>query len=163
MKITLKGLKMSRDSYRNYVDLAEHYLAIGMTSISLFDWSDAKEFSEKPWEYVTKASVEGEDSMRFSVGNVRCNFEAKHPCGLTFTWSVRPFEDNHLPDDPYPMVNRDAIVLMQQNLTKPLWWSIQAGLRSVAKGMDKHIDDYLTAARNWKVAQESLMFFVVGN
>lgn len=151
---------MSKDNYQEYVDLAEHYLAIGMDSISLFDWSDDP-ISDKPWEYVTQVNLEGYDNMKFGTANVYCSFTAPHPCGLTFTWRIRPFKDSVSSDDPYPYVNKDALILMQQKLAKPLWWAIQAGLRAVATSMNKHIDDHLKAVHNWQNAQQTIMSFVL--
>lgn len=66
-------------SWKDDVELAEHYLAIDSTSLHLFDQDDY------PWEFVTKAEPGG--SGRYNL-TTSITVRAEHPSGLSFSWFV---------------------------------------------------------------------------
>lgn len=66
-------------TWEESVKLAKHYLAIEQTRIHLY------REEEYPWLYVTK--IESGSLHRFNA-SVSISFEAEHPCGLTFAWSI---------------------------------------------------------------------------
>lgn len=64
-------------TWQEHVALAEHHLAIGQTTISLYDPSDDID-QDYPWPWVNEVMVNSDgDSVRFL---------AAHPSGLTFLW-----------------------------------------------------------------------------
>jgi hypothetical protein len=84
---------VNTQNYQQDVDLAEHYLAIGHTRISIYTPYESKGeiFTEGiPWEYTSHVAEGGtwRNGMPVSV-----TFEADHPCGLTFSWSAQLEDD----------------------------------------------------------------------
>ena len=70
-----------RKPWQWHVERADHYAAIEQKRVSLWDQSN----DVLPWEYVTGVDAGG--MMRLGT-SVSASFEAKHPCGLRFSWSL---------------------------------------------------------------------------
>ena len=66
--------------WRTVVKNAEHYLAIGQTSIYLSGRGE-----DRPWEFVKTCEPGCSHRMEISTG---ISFEAIHPSGIKFSWSV---------------------------------------------------------------------------
>lgn len=124
---------MSSKLYTEYVHLAEHYKAIGQTSIFL--WDEEDKTSPKPYQYVTKATLWPRDSLKTNYGAATVELVAEHPCGLNFQWTEPIFVNNRLYDrfNP-PVVDQKAILRLMINLpTKDgLWESLKEQLKKIA-------------------------------
>lgn len=72
----------TENEYGQAIKNAEHYIAIEQTNVHLLNTDD---LSLLPWDYVT--SVNAGATMRLGIPT-NIYLEAKHPCGLTFSWSV---------------------------------------------------------------------------
>jgi len=68
---------LDRIDWQKAVKNAEHYKALDIKRIYLFDECD------KPWKFVTSCEPGGSHRLEIST-DIR--FVAKHPCGLQFDW-----------------------------------------------------------------------------
>lgn len=68
-------------NWQDFVSLAEHHKAVGWTDIHLWKEQPLEDF---PWQYVI--SMEAGGGHRLDI-RTSTYFTAKHPCGLTFSWS----------------------------------------------------------------------------
>lgn len=75
---------MSAKNWREIVEQAGHYIAIGQLSHYIADYEDKDGVGDYPWEYVGGAKAGGMSRLDFSVG---IDFVAQHPIGLEFRWS----------------------------------------------------------------------------
>jgi hypothetical protein len=73
----------SNNNWREIVTQAEHYKAIGKTYIHLMVRDTG--IDALPWGYVTQVKAGSVHRIGLPVD---VQFEAVHPCGLTFGWSI---------------------------------------------------------------------------
>lgn len=80
---------MNELNWRQAVEQAEHYKAIGQADVYLYGGND----DDYPWEYASKVEEGGSHRLDIST-NVR--FSADHPSGITFRWTfdIEPHSAN---------------------------------------------------------------------
>lgn len=124
--------------WREVVDLAEHYLAIGQDLVYLFDRSTSQ---DRPWDYMTE--IKPGNSVRWDI---RTNIDilAAHPCGVTFEWSVDIDRQNDDLSNTFE-IDWNGLLWLLEHLPSRCRTMLRHHLRDTAKAMEKHAAE----ARLW--------------
>lgn len=71
---------MTVQNWREIVELAEHYIAIGQTDIYL----SGDNTTDYPWSFTESCETGGSHRIEIATS---VWFSGRHPCGLSFRWS----------------------------------------------------------------------------
>jgi hypothetical protein len=138
--------------WRWHVTNAEHYKALEVDRVSLYDLSA----SELPWEFVTK--IEGGGMHRLGA-QTSAGFEATHPCGLRFLWSL-DYEERGASGQGEFVVNRYALALALARLPSGPRRTLAENLRAFAEKVREHAAEYGTAANRQNMAANAIEAFI---
>lgn len=131
-----------KHSLQRCIDLAEHYKAIGMTSIflSLGGKEDTLNM-DLPWEYVS--DVGEKPGWRNGIP-ASYHFKAEHPCGLEFEWYVEFSLDN---SDYYPQLDvskmRECLDLCPPHLAEKFRHAMLQELPDLDKEIERLRQEYI--------------------
>jgi hypothetical protein len=123
--------------WKDVVKLADSYKAIGQNSVHLFSEQSY------PWEFVTK--VEAGCLHRYSTP-VSASFIAKHPCGITFTWSI-DYETRDANGAGTFRFNIENLLFVHSQLKPQMQEKFEALLGAAAKDIRAQADELATSVK----------------
>jgi hypothetical protein len=152
-------MNMFDRTLQEYIDLAPHYIAIGQTEVYLYrNYGGRNEgFWDKqfPWEYVTDVDSNG-GAMRYNA-SVNIDFEAIHPCGLTFKWTLDIEPEGHAQTGyltPDIVRLKTALSLIPSHLEEKFKASLQDFLKNVEEQTEESRQFYVKQKNKAKAFRE---------